>query len=69
MCGGTTLTGPYHSSKVLTLLFVVDIYNIYKIQKMIGVLWDFDGEHPASWPYAEMKIKQVATPRKNRKLI
>ena len=30
---------------------------------MIGVLWDYDGAHPASWPYAEMKIKDVSTQR------
>merc|ERR1719154_567427 len=31
-------------------------------KKMMGVLWDYDGEHAASWPYAEMKIKKVSSP-------
>jgi len=33
-------------------------------KEMMGVLWDYDGGHPSSWPYAEMKIKQVSSPRK-----
>ena len=32
----------------------------FTIQEMMGVLWDYDGDHAASWPYAEMKIKKVS---------
>ena len=30
---------------------------------MMGVFWDYDGQHSASWPYAEMKIKEVSAQR------
>ena len=41
------------------------VFLLFTTKDMMGVFWDYDGEHTASWPYAVMKIKDVSKERKN----